>query len=275
MMGGDGSNTEGEINDLHLSAICEVMNQMIGSSATSISQMVGDTIDISPPKSIILSMETGEEFFGALKADRFVKVSFKMEIEKLIESEIMQLLPIGFSKSLANKMLGNDDDKSSKATNNSDSSKETHSNQEIKSNENIRQSESETNVRTEQEVQNNQQYTSSNSGSTNNVLNNSGVNVQPANFQNFDDSKVTLERKNVDVIMDIPLQVTVELGRTNRLIKDILEFGSGTIIELDKLAGEHVDILVNGKRIAKGEVVVIDESFGVRITEIVQPSMRV
>ena len=74
--------------------------------------------------------------------------------------------------------------------------------------------------------------------------------------------------------MDVPLQVTVELGRTNRLIKDILEFSTGTIIELDKLAGEPVDILVNGKVVAKGEVVVIDESFGVRVTEIVHPSMR-
>ena len=77
------------------------------------------------------------------------------------------------------------------------------------------------------------------------------------------------------MIMDVPLQVTVELGRTNKMIRDILEFGSGSIIELDKLAGEPVDILVNGKIIAKGEVVVIDESFGVRITDIIKPSKRI
>jgi flagellar motor switch protein FliN len=74
--------------------------------------------------------------------------------------------------------------------------------------------------------------------------------------------------------MDVPLQVTVELGRTQKLIKDILEFGSGSIIELDKLAGEPVDILVNNKYIATGEVVVIDESFGVRVTDIVDPTKR-
>ena len=74
--------------------------------------------------------------------------------------------------------------------------------------------------------------------------------------------------------MDVPLQVTVELGRTNKLIRDILEFNSGSIIELDKLAGDPVDILVNGKIIARGEVVVIDESFGVRITDIIDPSKR-
>jgi flagellar motor switch protein FliN/FliY len=75
--------------------------------------------------------------------------------------------------------------------------------------------------------------------------------------------------------MDIPLEVTVELGRTSKLIKDILKLGPGSIIELEKLAGEPVDILVNGKFIAKGEVVVIDENFGVRITEIIKPIERI
>ena len=100
------------------------------------------------------------------------------------------------------------------------------------------------------------------------------VNIQPAQFQAFDDGRISIEKKNISLIMDVPLQVTVELGRTNKLIKDILEFGPGSIIELDKLAGEPVDILVNGKSIAKGEVVVIDESFGVRITDIIHPSKR-
>jgi flagellar motor switch protein FliN len=100
------------------------------------------------------------------------------------------------------------------------------------------------------------------------------VNVQPAHFQAFDESRISIEKKNISLIMDVPLQVTVELGRTNKLIKDILEFGPGSVIELDKLAGEPVDILVNGKGIAKGEVVVIDESFGVRITDIIHPSKR-
>ena len=100
------------------------------------------------------------------------------------------------------------------------------------------------------------------------------VNVQPAQFQSFDDSRIMIEKKNISLIMDVPLQVTVELGRTHKLIREILEFGPGSIIELDKLAGEPVDIMVNGKPIAKGEVVVIDESFGVRITDIIHPSKR-
>ena len=91
-------------------------------------------------------------------------------------------------------------------------------------------------------------------------------------FQSFDG--MAKERKNIGLLMDVPLQIAVELGRTTKKIREILEFGQGSIIELDKLAGEPVDIMVNGKTIAKGEVVVIDESFGVRITDIIHPSKR-
>jgi len=100
------------------------------------------------------------------------------------------------------------------------------------------------------------------------------VNVQPVQFEAFDEGRGAADRGNIGLIMDVPLQITVELGRTNKLIREVLEFGPGSIIELDKLAGEPVDILVNGKAIAKGEVVVIDESFAVRITDIVHPSKR-
>jgi flagellar motor switch protein FliN len=82
------------------------------------------------------------------------------------------------------------------------------------------------------------------------------------------------ESKNLNILLDIPLQVTVELGRTRRSVQDILNLSSGSIIELDKLAGEPVDILVNNKLIAKGEVVVIDENFGVRVTDIISQSDR-
>jgi flagellar motor switch protein FliN/FliY len=82
------------------------------------------------------------------------------------------------------------------------------------------------------------------------------------------------ETGNIGLIMDVFMEMTVELGRTKKLIKEILAMGEGTIIELDKLAGEPVDILVNHKLIAKGEVVVIDENFGVRVTEIVSPMER-
>lgn len=97
------------------------------------------------------------------------------------------------------------------------------------------------------------------------------VNVQPAQFQAFSNNLAAVTQKeNIDLIMDVPLEVTVELGRTSKSIQDILEFAPGTIIELDKIAGEPIDVLVNGKFVAKGEVVVIEESFGIRVTEIIK-----
>jgi flagellar motor switch protein FliN/FliY len=97
------------------------------------------------------------------------------------------------------------------------------------------------------------------------------VNVSPAAFQPFStDVNPLTQKENIELIKDVPLEVTVELGRTTKSIKDILEFAPGTIVELNKIAGESVDVLVNGKYVAKGEVVVIEESFGVRITEIIK-----
>jgi len=99
------------------------------------------------------------------------------------------------------------------------------------------------------------------------------MNIQPAQFQNFSGATGQGQmpgQENIGLIMDVPLEVTVELGRTKKSIAEILDFAPGTIIELDKIAGEPVDVLVNGKFVAKGEVVVIEESFGVRVTEIIK-----
>jgi flagellar motor switch protein FliN/FliY len=100
------------------------------------------------------------------------------------------------------------------------------------------------------------------------------ANVQSVQFPNLMPQPTAQEAGNIGLIMDVYMEMTVELGRTRKLIKEILGMGEGTIIELDKLAGEPVDILVNHKLIAKGEVVVIDENFGVRVTEIVSPMER-
>jgi len=103
---------------------------------------------------------------------------------------------------------------------------------------------------------------------------NNAPNVQSVQFPNFQPGGQSYEQGNIGLLMDVYMEMTVELGRTKKLIKEILGIGEGTIIELDKLAGEPVDILVNHKLIAKGEVVVIDENFGVRVTEIVSPMER-
>ncbi len=96
------------------------------------------------------------------------------------------------------------------------------------------------------------------------------VNVQPAQFQSFTGNGGIAGQENIGLIMDVPLNVTVELGRTSKSISEILDFAPGTIIELERIAGEPIDVLVNGKLIAKGEVVVIEECFSVRITEIIK-----
>ncbi len=97
------------------------------------------------------------------------------------------------------------------------------------------------------------------------------INVQPAQFQSFsNDFMEVAGKENIGLIMDVPLEVTVELGRTTKSIAEILDFAPGIIIELDRIAGEPIDVLVNGKFVAKGEVVVIEESFGIRVTEIIK-----
>jgi len=101
------------------------------------------------------------------------------------------------------------------------------------------------------------------------------VSAQPAQFQTLDITELTQQKENIGIIMDVPLDVTVELGRTTRKIKEILEFAPGTIVDLDKIAGEPIDILVNGKFVATGEVVVVDENFAVRVVDIVNVDKRI
>ncbi|MCX7747006.1 MAG: flagellar motor switch phosphatase FliY [Clostridia bacterium] len=278
MMGGDGSNTSGELTDLHLSAISEAMNQMVGSSSTSMSSMFDKRIDISPPKAFRMRFDSPDSYVDFDTSQTLVKIAFKMEIGSLIDSVIMQLLPISFAKSLVDNLLNVD--MGGTAPSAAPSQPPPQKPQQ---------------AYPEQQPINQQPQGGYPAGPQYNDMSQMGygmgappggpmynapyqnrgpVSVQPAQFQSFDENRLMMEKKNISLIMDVPLQVTVELGRTHKLIKDILEFGPGSIIELDKLAGEPVDILVNGKVIAKGEVVVIDESFGVRITDIIDPSKR-
>jgi flagellar motor switch protein FliN/FliY len=287
MMGGDGNNTSEPLSDLHLSAISEAMNQMVGSSSTSMSAMFDKRIDISPPKAFILDLDNMQQNIGITGTETIVKIAFKMIVGTLIDSEIMQILPISFAKKLVENLLNMD------TGNGTFSIPSTPKKPPEPQRQNMSQPQPQPQQFTQpqqyvqpqqqpqQFTQQQQNYQTEYGYETPAVWNGNDqkqarepVNVQPAHFQNFDDSRIVLERKNISLIMDVPLQVTVELGRTQKLIKDILEFGPGSIIELDKLAGEPVDILVNGKAIAKGEVVVIDESFGVRITDIIHPSKR-
>jgi flagellar motor switch protein FliN/FliY len=288
MMGGDGSNTEGGLTELHLSAIGEAMNQMVGSSSTSMSSIFDKRIDISPPKAFAFSIENLGESDLLDDNERVVKVAFKMVIGSLVDSEIMQIIPLPFAKEMVGALLGMEPDSGTYKLPDEalDKPAKAAPREVVQAAPENPVSGYQVQPQQPQEPQQpfippqpkQQAYSGPRYeygyGEPEPKLNREPVNVQPAQFQSFEEDRIVLDRHNISLIMDVPLLVTVELGRTQRMIRDILEFSPGSIIELDKLAGEPVDILVNGKQIAKGEVVVIDESFGVRITDIADPSKR-
>lgn len=284
MMGGDGSNTEGSLTELHLSAISEAMNQMVGSSSTSMSSIFDKRIDISPPKAFIFNVENLSESEQLDGNEKVVKVAFKMAIGDLVDSEIMQIIPLSFAKEMVGSLLGMETDSGTYELPEEAYTEpapapaapetiQTGSEMSGAQHQDMHRSFSQPQPQPQQQTYGAPQQ-GFGFGEREKSQSKEPVNVQPAQFQSFEEDRIILDKHNISLIMDVPLQVTVELGRTQRLIKDILEFSPGSIIELDKLAGEPVDILVNGKHIAKGEVVVIDESFGVRITDIADPSKR-
>ena len=279
MMGGDGSNTDGELGELHLSAISEAMNQMMGSAATSLSTMLGKMIDISPPDASLVDLtafKSGGDIAKFLEGT-FVKIAFRMQIDDLVDSTIMQLYPIDFAKELYNTFI------------NSQSGGETPASAPEPTPTPAPQMAAPTPTAAPQMDMS--QMGMGQMGMPQMQMGmpqmqmgmpqmqmgmpqmqmQPNMNIQPAQFQSFtNDFNPMQSQENISLIKDVPLEVTVELGRTSKSISDILDFAPGTIIELDKIAGEPIDVLVNGKFVAKGEVVVIEESFGVRVTEIIK-----
>ena len=298
MMGGDGTNTDGELGELHLSAISEAMNQMMGSAATSLSQMLGSMIDISPPEASLVDLQEfrmGEEIANFL-AGTFVKIAFKMQIGDLVDSTILQLYPVDFAKDLVATFLGEAMGDSSVDSTpvttpeptpvaapmpdmvpqmipGMDSSMGQMPNMGMPG---MMPGMDQTMGQMPNMGMPYYGYPGMPGmmpypGMPNMGMPAEAVNYQPAQFQSFSTNvNPVAGNENINLIMDVPLQVTVELGRTTKSIAEILDFSPGTIIELEKLAGEPVDVLVNGKFVAKGEVVVIEESFGIRVTEIIK-----
>lgn len=263
MMGGDGTNINGEIGELHLSAISEAMNQMMGSAATSLSSMLDKKVDISPPTASVVDLNDSidDVTVSNFLSDELVQVSFDMRIGDLVDSQIMQLYPFDFARDLYQKFVGEVgigqepvQPEPVVAPEPQQMPEQTASMPGMGMDMNMAAQQPQM-----QQAMQQQPY----------MMPTPNVNVQPAQFQPFNAGVSPLmQQENIDLIMDVPLEVTVELGRSNKSIKEILDFSPGTIIELNKLAGEPVDVLVNGKFVAKGEVVVIEENFGIRITEI-------
>jgi flagellar motor switch protein FliN/FliY len=275
MMGGDGSNTDGELGELHLSAISEAMNQMMGSAATSLSSMLNKVIDISPPVADLIDLQEtiDESSIDEFLSGQFVKIAFRMEIGDIVDSEIMQLYPLSFAKEMCANVTKNMEE-------DSNSTAEKMEEQAAPQGQAAPQPQMAPQGQAAPQPQMAQQampYMGQPQmgvpimGQDMSQMYGQQVNVQPAQFQAFSGNvPMGYGPENIDLIMDVPLDVTVELGRTSKSIKEILDFTPGTIIELNRIAGEPIDVLVNGKFVAKGEVVIIEESYGIRITEIVK-----
>ena len=278
MMGGDGTNTDAEITDLHLSAISEAMNQMMGSAATSMSSMINEKVDISPPSStrVDLTNTMMEDGLHDMVGQTFVQVSFRMTIGDLVDSEIMQLYPFDFAKLIYTRFRstmegGMEETAASEPAPQPQPEPVAAPVQQPEPMQAVPVSQMDPQMAPQQPMMGMQQPTMNGAMPMYNMPM-QNVPIQPAQFQNFAPSQSLdgIAPENIDLIMDVPLEVTVELGRTSKSIKEILDFSPGTIIELDKLAGEPIDVLVNGKFVAKGEVVVIEENFGIRVTEIIK-----
>ncbi len=327
MMGGDGTNTDGELGELHLSAISEAMNQMMGASATSLSTMLKTTIDISPPEATLLDLtqiKNGEDI-SAFLGGQFVKISFRMQIGDLVDSSIMQLYPVDFARMVVDTFMHSQMGTVSeppKPEETAPAAGQTAQNgmgmppqmdtggmsmgmnpqmgmmpngMPMGMNPQMDMNGMPMGMNPQMGMMpmgmnpqmgmmpngmpmgmppqmgmmpNGMQMGMMPGGTP--ASNMQNVNVQPAQFQSFSGGGSIQGQENIGLIMDVPLEVTVELGRTTKSISEILSFAPGSIIELDRIAGEHIDVLVNGKLVAKGEVVVIDESFSVRVTEIIK-----
>ena len=311
MMGGPGNVSDEPIGELHLSAIGEAMNQMMGSAATSMSSMLGKKIDISPPIANLVDLnDNNKKDIPEFLQKRFVKVSFRMTIGTLIDSEIMQLYPFDFARHLYETFMH--DAVSGMTTSTKEAQPEQQASEPAPQPQPVQQPAPQPQPVQQpapqpqpvqqpapqpQPVQQPtpqpqqmagavppqgyamppqgyamppQGYAMPPQGYAMPSQNYENVNVQPASFQPFTGGNALPGHENIDLIMDVPLEVTVELGRTTKSIKEILEFAPGTIVELNKIAGEPIDVLVNGMYVANGEVVVIEESFGVKITELVK-----
>lgn len=248
MMGGDGKNIEDRntLNELEVSAVSEAMNQMVASSATSMSTMFQRVIDISIPDTIINYKDNdGHKLFVDYDRKEIIKIKFHMNVADLINSSIVQILSIETGKNIINTMLH--DQNGFK-----EGSKDQKYNDESLDNKNL-------------EIVSN----------SNNEEKSKDYNVSEAVLMPLTHGTSSKKVNNIDLILDVPLEISVVLGRTKKNVSEILNLGTGSLVELEKLAEEPVDIFVNGKQIAAGEVVVVNENFGVRITAIISNAERV
>ncbi len=226
-------------SDKLFAAVQDMLMRLIGSSAAALSMVSGQEIGYSLSGMDILEAGQKFPFTHFTKEQWFAEALFTLTVGDRQNVAFRMYLPAGPCRELAEELAGCEQAEEAKET------------QDMSSNE-------------QQQPEKTSQPDAK------------GPSVQSVQFSSFDE--IAAEQSapnNLDMLLDIPLQVTVELGRTKRMVKEILEMSQGSIVELDKLAGEPVDILINNKLIAVGEVVVIDENFGVRVTDILSTAERI
>lgn len=289
------ADSEFEVNDLSKSAVCEVMNQMMGASATAMSDFLNRRINISTPVTFEVSQEKDfiENHFKG--QETMVVGRFGLDIVGKLKSEFLFLMPIRLCRELIQAFLPAGVKLEDQTEGSEDMAEEIRTEEEQTApvpqmvpaagqpnpvygqqtqpavpsdaeNLLLQQLTQQQAVMT-QMLQQMQQLTAGNRAAEPKM-----IKAQPLGAQTLGDGIASgvEQPENLDLIMGVPLEVTVEIGRARHLIKDILEFTKGSLVVLDKLAGEQVDLLVNGQLVAKGDVVVVEDNFGVRITEIVE-----
>jgi len=262
MMGGAGVVRDEELSELHLSAISEAMNQMMGGMATAMADMFNHPVNISPPRTQIVTL-TQEHLTGLVEEQHpeLIRAQFKLEIEGLLDSSIMQLMPVNFGRQLVERVLG-PIQTPAPAPNSVKPEPPMIAQPAAAPAPVVRSAPPAMPERTSQPAPEPPRT----------------IEARPIELVSFDAQEhetSQLPESGMDLILDVPLQITVELGQCKKPIKEILELNLGSIVTLDRLAGEPVEVVVNGKSIAKGEVIVIDDNYGVRITEVFSGARKV
>jgi len=244
------------MDEMSIGAICEVMNLMMGASATALSQFLNRAINISPPNSF--QIENEEQFKSKYyQPDQtVVAVKFNLMIGDLVNSEFISLMTVDLAKELISTFSFDTPEQEASQPQKIEQQPVIQKPAPVAPPQPVRKQEPAARPANDYAVRPEPQK---------------NYNVERASYQSFDEDEVVLtddQNNNLNMIMSVPLQISVEIGRTTKPIKDILDFTSGTIVELDKQAGSQIDVYVNGKRIARGDVVVVDDFYGVRITEV-------
>jgi flagellar motor switch protein FliN/FliY len=239
------------------------------------SDFLRTSVDISPPNINVLDFSDEETKFPPMKTSEdedIISIKFDMEVNDLSKTTFWQFIPLSFAKTVENlmkKAMSDDEEKPAKQ-NKTGQQNQKQTQQQNKSNQQPQS----------QQQQQAPQFADDYSQNSNIINQGSEVNVNPVNFGEISDNSQPQQNiQNIDMnklqlLLDVPLEIKVELGRVQMSLKEVLDLHNGSMLQLDKLAGEPLDIYANGKLIARGEVVVIEESFGVRITEIVSLKER-